>query len=397
MKILTVCQYYYPEQFKVNEICEALVKQGHEVTVLTGLPNYPSGIVPDEYKKLQKRKEIINGVNVIRCFEVGRGSGKLKLILNYLSYMIFACVKVFTLPKDFDVIYVFQLSPVTMAIPGILYKKLNRKKLFLYCQDLWPESLKALNISETSPIFKLVNKVSRLIYRQCDEIAVTSKSFIQYLVQQHGISEKKIGYHPQHAEELFLSINGEVEQNNQIDFLFAGNIGKVQDIDCILKAVNEIKDIDNFHVHFVGDGSYLETAKNLSKELKVEEKLTFHGRYPIDKMYDFYKMTDAFLLTLQGGNFLSQTVPSKLQGYMAAGKPIFGAIDGAAQEIIKEVNCGKCTNAGDYKELAQLMKHYIENYSSYEEYGVRGHQYFKENFSLDVYLDNLNQSLQKIS
>lgn len=397
MKILTVCQYYYPEQFKVNEICEALVKQGHEVTVLTGLPNYPSGIVPHEYKRLKKRKETINGVNVIRCLEVGRGNGKLMLILNYLSYMTFASFKVFTLPKDFDVIYVFQLSPVTMALPGILYKKLNHKKLLLYCQDLWPESLKALNISNTSFIFKVANKVSHFIYRQCDEVAVTSKSFIPYLVQQHGISEKKISYHPQHAEELFLSINGEVEYNNQIDFLFAGNIGKVQDIDCILKAVNEIKDIDNFHVHFVGDGSYLDTARDISKELKIEEKITFHGRYPIDKMYDFYKMADAFLLTLQGGSFLGQTVPSKLQGYMAAGKPIIAAIGGPAQEIINEVGCGRCTDAGNYKELSEIMKDYIENNNVYQEYGIRGNRYFKKNFSLNVYLDNLNQSLKKIN
>lgn len=397
MKILTVCQYYYPEQFKVNEICEALVKQGHEVTVLTGLPNYPSGIVPKQYKNLKKRKEIINGVNVIRSFEIGRGTGKLKLMLNYLSFMFSASLKSLFLKKDFDVVYVFQLSPVTMAIPAIIYKNIYGKKMFLYCQDLWPESLKALNISEESIVFKIINGVSRFIYKQCDEIAVTSKSFIQYLVNQHGISEEKIIYHPQHAEELFLSINGEVEDNNQIDFLFAGNIGKVQDVDCILKAVNEIKDVEQFHVHFVGDGSYLENAKQLSKQLSIEEKITFHGRYPIDKMYNFYKMTDAFLLTLQGGNFLSQTVPSKLQGYMAAGKPIFGAIDGAAQEIIKEVNCGQCANAGDYEALGNYMKHYIENYPSYEECGLNAHRYFKENYSLDAYLDNLNQSLQKIS
>ena len=397
MKILTVCQYYYPEQFKVNEICEALVKQGHEVTVLTGLPNYPTGIVPKEYKGLKKRKEVINGVNVIRSFEVGRGTGKLKLMLNYLSFMITASFKALFLSNDFDVVYVFQLSPVTMAIPAIIYKKLKRKKLFLYCQDLWPESLKALNISEKSIVYKIINKVSYFVYNQCDEIAVTSKSFIQYLINQHGVSEDKIVYHPQHAEELFLSINGEVEKNNQIDFLFAGNIGKVQDIDCILKAVNEIKSLKQFHVHFVGDGSYLETAKRISRQLDVEEKVTFHGRYPLDKMYDFYKMTDAFLLTLQGGNFLSQTVPSKLQGYMAAGKPIFGAIDGAAQDIIKEVNCGQCTNAGDYKALSKYMKHYIENYDDYKECGSRGHQYFKQNYSLEVYLKNLNDSLQKIS
>lgn len=194
MKILVVCQYYYPEQFRINDICEQLVEDGHTVTVLTGLPNYPKGNVPTEYRWGRKRKEIINGVKIQRSFEIGRKNGIVGMALNYASYMLSASVKALFLNKDFDIIFVYQLSPVTMALPGIVMKKRSGKPLYLYSCDIWPESMKNILTDEDGFIFKVVKRFCRYLYSQCDAITVTSKPFIKYFNQEHSIPIERVSY-----------------------------------------------------------------------------------------------------------------------------------------------------------------------------------------------------------
>ena len=150
MKILVVCQYYYPENFQITPICEQLAKDGFEVTVLTGLPNYPTGVIPNEYKS-GHRDEVINGVRVIRCYEIGRKPGAVGLALNYISYWWAASAKVRQLSKDYDIVLTYQLSPVMIGLPAIKYAKRNKKPMLLYCCDLWPEALKMYIKSEKNP------------------------------------------------------------------------------------------------------------------------------------------------------------------------------------------------------------------------------------------------------
>lgn len=180
MNILVICQYYYPEEFQINDICEELVKQGHKVTVLTGLPNYPTGIIPKEYLNGNRRCEIVNGVEIIRCYEKPRKKGIMGLGFNYVSYCISASLKALTLHGYYDVVFVYQLSPVLIAIPGIIYKLKNNKKMYLYCCDLWPDSIKILGVKEESIIYKIIDKVSKYIYRSADIIGVQSGAFQDY-------------------------------------------------------------------------------------------------------------------------------------------------------------------------------------------------------------------------
>lgn len=395
MKILVVCQYYYPEQFKINEICEELVTKGHHVTVLTGLPNYPEGYVLNEYRKNKKRKEIINGVNVIRSFEIGRKNSSIFLGLNYISYMLSASVKSVFMKKDFDVIYVYQLSPVTMALPGVIVKKLTKTPIHLYCCDIWPESMKIIIKNEESLTFRIIKRLSKYLYTNCDSIAVTSKPFIDYFETVHSIPKERISYIPQHSDEIII----EEKTNNKdgtTNFMFMGNIGKVQDVDCILMAANEIKESSNFMVHFVGDGSYLEESKRIVRELGLDDIVIFHGRHPIESMPEFYKIADACLLTLKSDSLVGLTIPSKLQGYMSAGKPVIGAIDGAAQEVIKQSECGLCVDSGDYEGLANAMKDFVDNPSKYKSAGINAEKYFRENFTREVYISSLEKEFEKI-
>jgi hypothetical protein len=194
MNILVVCQYYYPEEFQINDVCEELVKQGNQVTVLTGLPNYPTGIIPKAYQHGKNREEIVEGTKVIRCWEIPRTKGIVGLVLNYLSFLLSSSIKALFLSHEFDVIYVHQYSPIFMAIPGLILKCLSGKKIFLYCCDLWPESLKVMHIEEDSLLFKVVKIISKIIYQHCDKIGIQAPAFFAYFEKVIGIPHERLVY-----------------------------------------------------------------------------------------------------------------------------------------------------------------------------------------------------------
>lgn len=395
MKILVVCQYYYPENFQITPICEQLVADGYAVTVLTGLPNYPTGIVPEEYKT-GHRDEYINGVHVIRCLEIGRKKGALYLAVNYLSYVISASRMIHKLEPDFDLVFVYQLSPVLMAIPGILYAKKRNVPLFLYCCDLWPESMKLYIKSENNPLFQFTEFLSKKIYRSSDKIACQSSSFLPYLSKTHNIPENKLIYLPAFADESYLTQNF-TSENHVVDIVFLGNLGIAQNLTAVLKAVEMIKDVKGFKVHFVGDGTCLNEMKSYVEEHRLSDIVVFYGRRPVEEMPVFYKLADACLVSLKADNQIGLTLPSKVQGYMAAGKPIIGMIDGSAKDVIEESGCGICVQADDIEGLAAAMKDFIANKKRYEDCGEKGRAYFKENFSKKIFMQKLERMFSALT
>lgn len=394
MKILVVCQYYYPENFQIVPICEQLAKDGFDVTVLTGLPNYPSGIVPPEYRH-GHRDEQIRGVRVIRCYEHGRKRGVVHLALNYLSFCFSSLSMVRRLKEDFDLVFVYQLSPVLMALPGRAYARRHHVPLFLYCCDLWPESMKVYLKREESPLFRAVWKISRDLYWACDRIACQSSSFLPYLRRVHGLSEGKLVYLPAFADEQYLHQDFTPE-GNVIDFVFLGNLGVAQNLTAVLSAVEKIRDLPGFLVHFVGDGSMLEELRQFVQTHGLEELVVFHGRHPVEEMPTFYRLADACLVSLKADNETGWTLPSKVQGYMAAGKPIIGMIDGSARTVIEESGCGICVGADDVNGLAAAMRDFVENPRAYAECGQRGRAYYQSNFSKATFIERLEQELMKL-
>ncbi len=394
MKILVVCQYYYPENFQITPICEQLVEDGFEVTVLTGLPNYPIGVVPSEYKK-GHRDEWINGVHVIRCYEIGRKKGAVGLALNYISYWWSATAKVRHLSEDYDLVFVYQLSPIMMGIPAIKYAKRNKKPMLLYCCDLWPESIKMYIKDEDNPIFKYFKRISRRVYSASDYILTQSNSFIKYLNETHSIPLDKVEYLPAFADDGYLAENF-TPDNDTIDFVFLGNLGIAQNLIGVLTAIKQIKDIPNFKVHFVGDGSMLEEMKGFVAENELENIVYFYGRRPVDEMPKYYKLADACIVSLNAENQTGLTLPSKVQGYMAAGKPIIGMISGSAQEVIAESRCGLCVDSGDIQGFANVMRDFITNYKQYKVCGENGRTYFTNNFKKDIFMNKLENKIRKM-
>lgn len=397
MKILVICQYYYPEEFQINDICEGLSQRGHKITVLTGLPNYPTGVIPQDYKNGHKRDEIINGVHVIRASEIPRRKGIIGLGMNYISYVIFASLKALRLQKNFDVVYVYQLSPVFMAVPGIILKKILKKKLYLYCCDLWPESVKAMHIKNSSFIFKIVKCISSFIYRKCDCIGVQAIAFYEYFTHTHKIPINKLQYIPQFAKSDYLNEQF-AEEHKSINLVFMGNIGWIQDLDCLVAAAKINKKIGiKYLVHIVGDGSYLNELKNIVRQSELDDYFMFYGRKPSTEMPRYYKLADACILTLKGDNVIGQTIPSKLQGYMAAGKFVLAAINGSAQAVINDAGCGLVVNASDAEAFADIIGEFVKNKARYVTHGLEGRRYFQAHFTKDKYLDATEKILQRLA
>lgn len=398
MNILVVCQYYYPEQFRITDICESLVKRGHNVTVLTGLPNYPEGYILDDYRHGNKRNEILNRVKVIRCFEIGRGKGKLKLFLNYLSYAISATLKAKFMKEEYDVILVNQLSPVMMAIPAMAYKKKHHKKILFYCLDIWPDSLSAGGIKEGSKIYKLFFKISKWVYNSADTILVTSSMFKDYFENTLKINNINIKHLPQYAENLF--IRGENNNVSEIvasneskiyNFMFAGNIGDMQSVETIVKAANELREHLNIVFHIVGNGSKLDECKKFVADLELINVI-FYGRRPLNEMPRFYRMADAMLITLRNNKTLSYTLPGKVQTYMATGKPIIGSINGETRRIIEQSHCGLCCDAENYKELADLILKFCSS-NEKEQMAANAQKFYFENYSKERFMRLLEDEL----
>ena len=393
MKILIVSQYYFPEQFQINDIAPELVKRGHDVTVLTGFPNYPKGELYPGYEKMDKTCEIIDGVNVVRVKIRPRKKGPVNLLLNYISYSRNALKYVKKTKERFDIVLCYQLSPVTMAAPAVAYAKKHKVPLLLYCLDIWPESAQAYVKFKKGLVYAYISKLSKRIYKQCDKIAVSSRPFIDYLHDKNEIAYEKMLYIPQHADASYLDMDLTAQENGVVDFMYAGNIGKGQVIDVIVNAVKTIKNRDRFVVHIVGDGSQRKRIEEMVNSFGLSEKFIFYGNRKREDMPGLYKKADALLLTLRGNNYVGNTMPGKLQTYMTTGKPVLAAINGAANEVICESGCGKCTIACDYVGLAEIMSDYIDNKSNYAECGKNGKEYFKKHFTLDKYADELEKNL----
>ena len=390
MKLLVVCQHYFPEPFTLPDICKTLVDRGHEVDVITGVPNYPMGIIYEDYRHGKRREEIIDGVKVHRTFTIGRRNNVLFRMLNYYSFALSSSIYAAKQKKEYDAVLVNQLSPIMMACAGVKYKKKHGTRLVFYTLDLWPESLIAGGIKRGSLIYRVFDRISRRLYRQADRILVTSRNFIPYLEKQHGIPKQRLAYLPQYAEDLFKP--EDCPKKDTVDLTFAGNVGKMQSVNTIIEAAALLKDVECLRIHVVGDGSDLENCKAKAQALECTNVL-FHGRKPKEEMPAFYKSSDAMLVTMKDDPLISLTLPGKVQSYMAAGKPIIGAIGGEAAEVIRESGCGLACPPEDAEALAAGIRRFLEENTA-AVYGANARKYYDANFTKAHFIENLENELR---
>jgi len=391
MKILVVCQYYYPEPFRIPDICREMVQRGHEVTVVTGTPNYPEGIIYPGYEKGARSDEILDGVRVHRCPLVPRKQGALYRFLNYYSFVVSSNRYLKSLKETFDVVFVNQLSPVMMAQSALRWAKRHGKKCVLYCLDLWPESLLAGGISKNSPGYRLFDYVSRGIYRRADKILITSMGFREYFRKQFGIPDERIRYLPQYAEDMFDEIP-EAPEDDGVHFLFAGNIGQTQAVETIVEAARLLQEEKNIHIHIVGGGVSLDKCRELAEGL---QNITFYGRRDLKEMPRFYALADAALVTLVDDPVLSLTLPGKVQSYMAAGRAVYGAIGGETAQLVRQTDCGCCVAAEDAAALAEAIRAGAADPKRLKQQGINARRHYEAHFRKEIFMQTLLDVLEE--
>lgn len=386
MKILVVCQHFYPENFRINDICFSLVEKGHDVTVLTGLPNYPKGKVLKDYKFFKNRNQIINGVKIKRCSLVGRGNNIISMMINYIWFAFFGSLKALFMKKDFDIVYVYQLSPITMTWPAIIVKKIKKIPLIIHCLDQWPVSITTGGISKKSFVYKILTKISIDAYNCADLITISSKSFKNYFENELKIKNKGFIYLPSYAESDY-EINKTIK-NKTFDIVFAGNIGPAQSVETIIECAKVLKKNKDIVFHIVGDGLSKSDCEKLSKKYKLKNCI-FYGYHDVSEMPYYYELADAFIITMVNNEVVNSTLPAKIQSYMLAGKPIYGAVSGEVKLVIEEANCGLCSESLDYKSLAKNILDTYQDSKKLKLWKNNSITYYKNNFEKDACIQDL--------
>jgi glycosyltransferase involved in cell wall biosynthesis len=399
MKILLVTQYFYPENFKSNDIALELTERGHEVTVLTGLPNYPEGKIYKSYGFFKRTKENYQGIKIIRTWLVTRGKGGgIRIFLNYFSWAFFASLRAFSLSfqKKFDVILVHEPSPITQGFPAIIVKKIQKIPLHFWVLDLWPESLSSAGGVKNKYVLSFFTKMVKYIYNNSDKILISSKGFEESILAKGNYKEKLV-YFPNWAEESILKGDSDYPipcLPKGFKIIFAGNIGVAQDVNSIIDAALILKDKLDIHFIFVGDGRSKIQLENFVKENNLIETVHFLGRFPLDAMKTFFNQADVLLVSLKDELIFNVTVPAKLQAYLCTEKPILGMLNGEGAKIIYDANCGLSVNAGDSIKLAEkVLELYEMSDNKRKILGANGFKYFEENFTMGKCIDNLETIL----
>jgi len=395
LRILVISQYFYPENFRINDLCYGLKDNGHDITVLTGKPNYPNGKLYDGYSFYNNREETINGIKVYRSNLIPRGSGGgFRLFINYISFVFFGFFKLLLIKGKYDKIFVYAPSPITVGYLGIFASFRFRAKPFLWVHDLWPESVKDAGGINNKFILGIVNLMTKSIYYFYKTILVQSPRFKDYLVNQ-GVNEKKIIYYPYYAESFYdiVTPDNKIKQMlpKGLNIVFAGNIGVAQSFDTIISAVKIVSEkIDNFTLIVLGDGRDKKRILDKINSLNLNSYFKFLGSFPPEKMPEFFALADALLVSLKKTKIFSMTIPGKLQSYLACGRPIIGSLDGIGAKIIQESYCGFVTPSEDYNGLAESIINF--NNSTEEKrinFGINARQYFEKEFARDKLLIKL--------
>lgn len=392
MKILVICQHYWPEPYPLPDICEELVRRGHTVDLITDVPNYPMGITYPGYKNGARRREEHNGVHITRTFTVARRHNAVFRLLNYYSYALSSSWYARHLKKNYDVVFTNQSSPVMMSSAAFSYAKKHGKKVVMYCMDLWPACLAAGGIGESSPIYKFFGWESKRLYNKPDRILITSRMFREYLVQQHGVDDTKIAYLPQYAATQFDEMPQTEADKQTVDLMFAGNVGAAQSLTTVLQAAELLQQVKKLRWHIVGDGSELEHLKKIAAEKNLD-CVIFHGRQPVEEMPRYYAMADAMLVTLTADRFISLTLPGKVQTYMAAGKPILAAASGEISRVIQDAHCGWCAEAENASDLAQKVRQFLE-FEDKALLGRNARAYYQKFFARNRFMETLESELE---
>lgn len=400
--ILVVSQYFYPEEFRINDICKEWIKRGHQVTVVTGIPNYPQGHFFQGYSWLKGRRERYEGIQIIRLPIIPRGKNSLMLVLNYFSFVFSGfCWRLFTKVKA-EKVFIFEVSPMTQALVGVWYAKRRKIPCYIYVQDLWPENIELLTGLHNKVIIGWIDRMVNYIYQNCTKIFATSPSFVKRLEERKSASGKVL-YWPQYAEEFYRPISPAeagkciepeaVPMDDTFKIVFTGNIGYAQGLDVLPKVAADLK-AEGIHCVFyiIGEGRFRQELEKKIREEGVAEMFCLPGRKRPQEIPNYMALMDVAFLSFADAPLFEMTIPAKLQSYMACGIPILAAAKGESERIIKEAECGLCCEMGDIKQIKETIIRFMQiDSEQMQRMAANARAYWEKNFKPDKLLDEMEQ------
>ena len=402
MKVLVISQYFWPENFSINEVVNMLLNREIKVEVLTGKPNYPRGEIFSGYRAWGCQQETYQGINIYRIPLLARGKGGWRLAMNYLSFVLSGLIFApwVLRKKKYDVIFIYAPSPILQALPAIFLGWLKGCPVVLWVQDLWPESLSAVGQVRNQTVLKLVELVVRFIYRRTDLLLVQSRAFIEPVTAM--ALSTPVRYHPNSVDTSFvestlIAVPNVPGLGRGFSVMFAGNIGAAQAVGVIVEAASLLKEYSDIHFVVLGDGSSRAWMLNEVQQRGLSN-LHLPGRFPVETMPNFMHMASVLLVTLADQPIFAATVPNKVQAYMSAGRPIIACLNGEGARLVVEAGAGLATPAEDAKSLADtILRLYRLSPSELKTMGDNGRRYFQKHFDHDCLIDELIVQLRDVS
>ena len=403
-RLLVISQYFYPEQFRINDLCREWVKRGYDVTVVTGIPNYPEGKFFKGYSWFKRRREEYEGIRIVRLPLLPRGKSSLMLALNYISFVVSGWFWSHFTKIKADKVFIFEVSPMTQALLGVWYKKRNHVPCFLYVQDLWPENVEIVTGIHNRKIIGAIDRMVNYIYRHSDLIFATSPSFVKRIEQRSSAwknKKSKVKYWPQYAEEFYKPVQrkplADMPADDSFKIVFTGNIGYAQGLDILPKAAAILKRNEiNCSFIIIGDGRYKGELEREIALTGVKNMFYLLGRKKPEEIPDYLAWCDVAFISFADNPLFAMTIPAKLQSYMACGMPILASASGETERIIKEAECGMVCRIGDAEGLGEkickIMKITRKKEKFMEENSL---QYYRNEFSREFLLRKMERYLEK--
>lgn len=364
-KILIVTEYFYPEEFKINEIALEWKKKGYDVDILTQNPTYPYGKIYSDFKNSWFTKESWNGINIYRVKAVtGYKDSLFKKLLKYFAFMFFGSIVSLKIGKKYDYVFGFDIAALTCMVPAVVLNQFYKKPVTLWVQDVWPDSVYAYGFKKSKTLEFFLNRFVRYVYKNTSNFAISAKGF-ENKIKLYLDKPKEILYGPNWADGFDKNLTEYSFSNeNKTHFTFAGNVGKVQNLDNIIVAFAKLNKeySEKVQLNIIGDGSHLSNLEELVKDRKIKN-IIFHGKKPRNDMYMYFNASDFLIVSLEDKAIFSLTVPAKTQTYIATKKPIIGIINGEAAKIIEENNLGYVASPSNIKSITDTFKKAIDTNS----------------------------------
>lgn len=390
-KILIVSQYFYPENFRINDIAMTLQQRGHEVEVLTGLPNYPEGKIYPGYHKAYKKDNDYQGIKIHRLKISPRRNNKISLVINYLSFMVKGWFWVKKNNIQFDLIFGFEVSPITQVLPAVWYAKKTNTKCVLYLQDIWPEALIMSSTTQSKWVIKWVEKMVKYIYRYQPTILVPSKAYIPWIKRLN--EDIEVNYWPQYAEDFYRTKEKskfDLFKENKFRIMFTGNIGNSQGLEQLIDLVDQSKEvISNAELEciLIGNGRAKKDLVSLVELRGLKPYFKFLDAVPAEEIPNYLAHADLAYLSFKDNELFKAVIPAKLQSYMACGVPVLGLVDGMSGKIIEEAQGGIVISHQEEDKVSKFVDAVRTSKKVLSQLGLNNLEYARKHFNKQTLMD----------